>query len=534
MSYLVLARKYRPQQFKEIIGQEHIIEILKSAIANGKIAHAYLFCGPRGIGKTSCARILAKALNCVNGPTENPCGKCNACLEITKGNSFDVLEIDGASNRGIDEIRTLRENIKFAPTYGKFKIYIVDEVHMLTTEAFNALLKTLEEPPEHAKFIFATTEPNKVPQTILSRCQRFDFKRISVKTLKDNLVAISKKEIINIEDEALFAISKAAQGSFRDALSILDQLGALSQRTISSEDVYSMLGLVELDYLFKLTDYLTEKNPIKALSVVNEIIEKGKDLRQLNKNIIEHFRNMMIIKIGEKQLEKLVEYPSAIKEMLWQQASKFEVNEIIKIIELFIENQETARITENLRFPLEVTIAKITASGIAPKSSAPVAPAKEAPAKEEKKPQSFGFTPAKVLKSEKGQVDITGHSEPETQDAPVEFNLQKIAKMWDILTHAISKIKMSTATYLQEGKPVELEGNILTVAFPKSHSFQKESLETAVNIALVEKILSENLRNDVIVKYKLVDALSYENYEPGVQKVIDKFAGKVVSQWHNE
>src|SRR5471030_327669 len=230
MSYLVLARKYRPQSFDELVGQTHITELLRKSIESGRIAHAFLFCGPRGIGKTSCARILAKSLNCQNGPTLKPCGACPACLEIANGNSFDVIEIDGASNRGIDEIRTLRENLKFAPSYGRYKIYIVDEVHMLTSDAFNALLKTLEEPPEHVKFIFATTEVHKVPATILYRCQRFDFKRIQVEIIMANLQSICVKEKLKANEEALFVIAKAAQGSMRDALSILDQLSALSDK----------------------------------------------------------------------------------------------------------------------------------------------------------------------------------------------------------------------------------------------------------------------------------------------------------------
>ena len=223
MSYLVLARKYRPQSFDELQGQEHITKILKQAIETKRIAHSFLFCGPRGIGKTSCARILAKSLNCQEGPTLKPCGVCFICQEIAKGNSFDVIEIDGASNRGIDEIRALRENVKFAPSYGRYKIYIVDEVHMLTSEALNALLKTLEEPPSQVIFIFATTEAHKVPSTILSRCQRFDFKRISLETISSNLKDISKKEGVKVQDEALFAIAKASSGSMRDALGILDQ-----------------------------------------------------------------------------------------------------------------------------------------------------------------------------------------------------------------------------------------------------------------------------------------------------------------------
>ena len=277
MSYLVLARKYRPQTFDELVGQAHITELLRKSIESGRIAHAFLFCGPRGIGKTSCARILAKSLNCQNGPTLKPCGECPACLEIANGNSFDVIEIDGASNRGIDEIRTLRENVKFAPSYGRYKIYIVDEVHMLTSDAFNALLKTLEEPPEHVKFIFATTEVHKVPATILSRCQRFDFKRIQVEIIMDNLKGICVKENLKANEEALFAIAKASQGSMRDALSILDQLSALSDKGIDAADVFSMLGMVEIEFLFDLTDALIARNCVKALDIFNQVIERGKD-----------------------------------------------------------------------------------------------------------------------------------------------------------------------------------------------------------------------------------------------------------------
>ena len=266
MSYLVLARKYRPSNFDEVIGQEHITELLKSAMLSNRVAHSYLFCGPRGIGKTSCARILAKSLNCQEGPTTTPCNKCSSCQEISRGTSFDVLEIDGASNRGIDEIRTLRQNVKFAPSYGRYKIYIVDEVHMLTTEAFNALLKTLEEPPEHVKFIFATTDPNKVPPTIISRCQRCDFKRIPLKLAAESLAKICEAEKFKIEQEALYAIAKACQGSFRDALSILDQVSVLSDREIKGEDVYSMLGLVEKDFLFEMANALAEKNCSKTLA----------------------------------------------------------------------------------------------------------------------------------------------------------------------------------------------------------------------------------------------------------------------------
>src|SRR5271168_1257967 len=369
MSYLVLARKYRPQSFEELVGQAHITELLRKSIESGRIAHAFLFCGPRGIGKTSCARILAKSLNCQKGPTLKPCGECSACLEIANGNSFDVIEIDGASNRGIDEIRTLRENVKFAPSYGRYKIYIVDEVHMLTSDAFNALLKTLEEPPEHVKFIFATTEVHKVPATILSRCQRFDFKRIQVEVIMANLRSICIKENLKANEESLFAIAKASQGSMRDALSVLDQLSALSDKGIDAADVFSMLGMVEIEFLFDLTDALIARSCVKALDIFNQIIERGKDIKQLGKDLTEHFRHLMIVKVGGVSLNSLIDYPSGVKQRLAAQADKITIAGILKAIELLIEAQETARVMETLRMPLEVAFAKLTyggATGIIP------------------------------------------------------------------------------------------------------------------------------------------------------------------------
>ena len=254
--YLVIARKYRPQTFDAVVGQGHISTTLKNAITLNRIAHAYLFTGPRGVGKTSMARIFAKALNCKNGPTIEPCGKCQVCTEIEGARSFDVLEIDGASNRGIDEIRALRENVKFAPALGKFKIYIIDEVHQITNDGFNALLKTLEEPPAHVKFIFATTAANKVPATILSRCQRFDFRRISTQTIADTLKEICKKEKIKIDDDALFVIAKFADGGLRDGQSILDQVASSTQGEITAKDILNSLGSLEEEELFGLMNAL--------------------------------------------------------------------------------------------------------------------------------------------------------------------------------------------------------------------------------------------------------------------------------------
>ena len=503
MSYLVLARKYRPQTFAEVIGQDHITQLLKRSIESKRIAHAFLFCGPRGIGKTSCARILAKSLNCQEGPTLTPCGKCVACREITSSNSFDVIEIDGASNRGIDEIRTLRENVKFAPAYGHYKIYIVDEVHMLTSEAFNALLKTLEEPPEHVKFIFATTESNKVPSTILSRCQRFDFKRIPVDAITLALKGICAKEKLKIDDAALFAIAKAAQGSMRDALSILDQLSALGSDGIDAKDVFSMLGMVEIELLFQLTDALVDKNCVSALKVFNEIIERGKDIKQLGKDLTEHFRHMMIMKIGGQDLKGLVEYPAAVRQRLAIQAERITIVGILKVIELFIEAQETARVMETLRMPLELAFAKMAYGG---QSQAQVQPA------------AASIAPVKL-------------SAPPVSS---EMSLQGIQEQWNALTHEVSRRKMSMATYLQDGLPYAFRDGQLTIAFNKDHAFQKESLETKESLSLLEKVFSEKLGTAVRVVLKIRDVTVPKKDETVVKAALEMFGGEVVKEWHSE
>ncbi len=541
MSYLVLARKYRPQKFDEVVGQEHITELFKKAIDSKRIAHAFLFTGPRGIGKTSCARILAKSLNCEKGPTISPCGECGPCKEITGGNSFDVIEIDGASNRGIDEIRTLRENVKFAPSYGRFKIYIVDEVHMLTSEAFNALLKTLEEPPEHVKFIFATTEANKVPVTIISRCQRFDFKRISINAMTDNLKAICVKEKFKADDAALFAIAKAAQGSMRDALSILDQLGALSRDEVKSADVFSMLGLVEIEFLFELVDHLCVKNCAGALETFYRITERGKDVKQLGKDLAEHFRHLMVIKVGGKTLGKLVDYPVTQKDMLLVQSQKLSLAEILKAIELFIEAQEVARITETSRMPLELAFAKLTYQGdaITPLPAAkPAAAARPAPVAAPKDP----VKPPVVdrLKDNRGQATVVSREDVDESPAEEalhdesEINIATIRQVWNALTYEVSRKKMSLATYLQEGNPYSYKDGKLVIAFTPDFTFQKEGLEHKDNQRLVEDAFSDKLRKKIAIQFILMDAHVEQAVDPSVDKALNVFKGKVVNQWHNE
>ncbi len=259
MGYLVIARKWRPKQFEEVVGQEHITLTLQNAIKKDRVASAYLFSGPRGVGKTTTARILAKALNCEKGPTPQPCDSCTPCQEIAEGHSIDVLEIDGASNRGIDEVRSLRESTRYTPSNLRYKIYIIDEVHMLTTEAFNALLKTLEEPPPHVVFIFATTEANKVPATILSRCQRFDFRRIPQEKIVEQLKKICDQETIQIDDQALYLIARKSEGCMRDSQSLLDQVLSFSDHTVSKDDVISLLGIIQHDEFFTISEAIARK-----------------------------------------------------------------------------------------------------------------------------------------------------------------------------------------------------------------------------------------------------------------------------------
>ena len=359
MGYLVTARKWRPLLFSSVAGQEHITETLKNAIKNNRIAHAYLFTGPRGVGKTTTARIFAKAINCTNPKNAEPCNECENCKDIQNSKLLDIIEIDGASNRGIDEVRTLRESVKYPPTRGKYKIYIIDEVHMLTKESFNAFLKTLEEPPEHTIFIFATTDVHKVPLTIISRCQRFDFRRIQMDTIKETLQNIAKAEKIKIDDKTLTIISKKADGALRDAESYFDQVVSFCGNNIDSETVARMLNLIDEEIYFELSDAILAKNFKTVFEVTNKIYGNGWDFIDFMEGLVEHFRNIMTVILTEKTT--LTETADVYRTRYVDYIDKFSEGDLLRILNFLSKVQQELRFSQNQKLRIEIALSHLIA-----------------------------------------------------------------------------------------------------------------------------------------------------------------------------
>ena len=362
MSYLVLARKYRPQTFDQVIAQTHITRTLSNAIATDRVAHAILFSGPRGTGKTTVARILAKALNCNQGPTAVPCNVCRSCQEITGGHGVDVFEIDGASNNSVDQVRELRENIKYMPAHSTFKIYIIDEVHMLSGAAFNALLKTLEEPPSHILFMFATTEPHKIPITILSRCQRHDFRRINLDAITKHMAWICEQESFEISDQSLGLIAREAGGSMRDALSLLDQIMTCTQGSLTHEQVLDLLGVIDRKMIYDLSQAVLSADIPAVLDVLDDIYDRGHDMKKLYADLLEHFRNLLVATLGEK-VDKLIDLPSAEIAQLVNQAGLVPAGLLNQIFDRLFKEEVAVRLSPQPKMALEMALIRLLQAG---------------------------------------------------------------------------------------------------------------------------------------------------------------------------
>ena len=473
MSYIVLARKWRPQHYDDLIGQEIVTKTIKNALLNQKVPHAYLFSGPRGIGKTSAARILAKALNCLQGPAAEPCGKCQNCLTIANGTSIDVMAIDGASNNSVEDIRELRESVKYAPSACKYKIYIVDEVHMLSREAFNALLKTLEEPPSHIVFVFATTEPKKVPSTILSRCQHHAFRRIPKSQIKERLLKISQAEHISINETALEMIARAADGSMRDALTMLDQASSFSD-DISEKELQTLLGLPEKDIIINISDAILSGNISETLSIIKELTERGYDLKPITKELVEHFRNIAVVKIIEKP-DEFLEFAGEELRKLQHQASQVTIEELTVLLTELLKLETEVKSAVNPRYSMELGL--LRTSFIKGMTSLPKL-LKKLNEIDKHEPSSTQHRENQTAKKKDQVSGSAGKSEVNNKN-----------ELWSDIIEKLKSKDHLLACKLAKAKIIDITNKLLTIGFNGGMSVLADSVEK--NSHLVEMIIKE-------------------------------------------
>jgi len=565
MSYQILARKYRPQKFEDVVGQESVTRTLTNAVGRERLASAYLFCGPRGVGKTSVARIVAKVINCENPSEQNPCGKCVSCLEVTGGNSIDVLEIDGASNNGVDEIRTLRENVKFSPSKGKYKVYIIDEIHMLSTGAFNALLKTLEEPPSHVKFIFATTEPHKVLPTIISRCQRFDFRRLGPKIILSRIQQIAETEKIDIDEHASLLIAEAADGSLRDALVILDQMVSFSDKKIVSEDVVELLGMVQKSVIFALTDAVIKNNPKEIVEKIDSLISGGKAPAQIANSLLKHFRDMMILKSTDNVPTLDMSFTDEESVKIKKQLKLLSLEEVLYILQNLSHCLTLMKNTMFARALLELVLIKLAKRGEMLSIGKVLDELERLNSGcQNDRENAFSRTLTDVEMEKKISEETSSDTNPAV---PLRnFTEEKKSKIaedksdasgaladnfnWKGVTNYVKSKKMSVFTFLNKANPVEFNDKKLVIGFGKDLAFNKEVLETENNRKIIEEaankvtgftprvefVLLDFLggakeKNEDIVKQKNI---AKEKMKPIIEKAIDVFGGHIVRDFVEE
>ena len=532
-----LYRVYRPKNFSDVIGQEHIVRTLKNQIENNNVGHAYLFCGTRGTGKTSTAKIFSRAVNCTNLHNDEPCNECENCREILEDKTIDVVEIDAASNNSVDDIRELRENVKYSPAKAKYKVYIIDEVHMLSQGAFNALLKTLEEPPSYVIFILATTEPHKIPATILSRCQRFDFKRVTVKDISSRMRYICEKEGIEADEKALNLIARNSQGALRDALSILDQCISFEGNKISYNDVIELLGSVNIEQLFDLAESIIKEDTRKSLQILNDFIIWGKDVRNLVNDLIDHFRNLMVCKISN-DLDEIISLPEETIDLLKQQAETIDTNNLIRILNILSEAQDGMKISSNPRVLMEVTMMKIAQ-----------------PMFDESKEALIKRIENLEQKIESGNIKVNHISTNQTvdnfnennqqnnntvekqEDENIEYenlkgdDIKLVEKSWKKILQKMKEDKNQVIrALLQDVDSFNISEDTLYIIFTDNYSFAKSRLDSPVTIQYVEKVIREVLNRSFSVKIALKSQLSNLNTQIKKEDKGEQILKNIVSE----